>query len=39
LNNVIRITNVIMLCLGAVDGTHIRIDKLTQDYDSYINRK
>ncbi|XP_018398277.1 PREDICTED: putative nuclease HARBI1, partial [Cyphomyrmex costatus] len=25
--------------IGAVDGTHIRIDKPTQDHDSYVNRK
>ncbi|EFN60761.1 Putative nuclease HARBI1, partial [Camponotus floridanus] len=24
---------------GAIDGSHIRIDKLTEDLDSYINRK
>jgi len=27
------------LFVGAVDGTHIRIVKPTQDQDSYINRK
>lgn len=25
--------------IGAVDGTHIQIDKPTQDHDSYVNRK
>jgi len=28
-----------MFFIGAIDGSHIRIDKPTQDPDSYINRK
>lgn len=29
----------ITIFVGAIDGSHIRIDKPTEDADSYINRK
>lgn len=35
------VKNVLLICtyLGAIDGSHVRIDKPVEDADSYINRK